>query len=150
MSGHSKWKQIQHKKGAADLKRGRIFSKLLRAISIAAKTEPNPQFNPRLRSAIEKAKENNVPADNIERAVSKASEQKNLEDVTIEAYGPEGAALIIQAITDNTNRTVNEIRNILNERGAKMATPGSVLWAFNAQTAGGQEYAAKFPQPISD
>ena len=150
MSGHSKWKQIAHKKGATDLKRGRIFSKLLRAISIAAKTEPNPQFNPRLRSAIEKAKENNVPADNIERAVSKASEQKNLEDVTIEAYGPEGAALIIQAITDNTNRTVNEIRNILNERGAKMATPGSVLWAFNAPTAGGQEYTAKFPQPISD
>src|SRR3990167_1828281 len=121
MSGHSKWKQIQHKKGAADLKRGRIFSKLLRAISVAAKTEPNPQFNPRLRSAIETAKENNVPADNIERAISKASEAKNLEDVVVEAYGPEGSALIITAVTDSKNRTINEIRNILNERQAKMA-----------------------------
>ncbi len=151
MSGHSKWKQIAHKKGVTDQKRGKIFSKLLRAISVAAKTEPNPQFNPRLRSAIDKARENNVPADNIERAISKASEEKNLEDLIIEAYGPEGSALIITAITDSKNRTVNEIRSILNEHNAKMANPGSVLWAFNPPAGGpDQEWAAKFPQPISD
>lgn len=150
MSGHSHWKQVQHKKGSADQKRGQIFSKLLRAISIAAKTEPNPQFNPRLRSTIEKAKENKVPQDNIERAISKASEQKNLEDVIIEAYGPEGAALIIQAITDNKNRTINEVRAILSEFGAKMANPGSVLWAFNTPTGGSQEWIAKFPQNASE
>src|SRR3989344_9395701 len=104
MSGHNKWSQIKNQKGAADKKRGQLFSKLLKAISIAAKTEANPQFNPRLRSVMEKAKEFNVPQDNIERAVSKASETKNLEDITVEAYGPEGAALIIEGITDNTNR----------------------------------------------
>jgi YebC/PmpR family DNA-binding regulatory protein len=149
MAGHSHWKQIQHKKGAADQKRGQLFSKLLRAISIAAKTDPNPQFNPRLRSAIEKAKENSVPTDNIERAISKASEAKNLEDVIVEAYGPEGSALIITAVTDNKNRTIAAVRNILNERGAKMANPGSVLWAFNTPTPG-QDWVAKFPQTISD
>lgn len=150
MSGHSHWKQVQHKKGAADQKRGRVFSKLLRAIAIAAKTEPNPQFNPRLRSTIDKAREYSVPADNIERAISKASESKNLEDLIIEAYGPEGSALIITAITDNKNRTVNEIRSILSDHEAKMANPGSVLWAFNAPAAPGQEWTAKFPQPITD
>lgn len=150
MSGHSHWKQVQHKKGTADQKRGQIFSKLLRAISVAAKTEPNPQFNPRLRSAVEKAKENNVPINNIERAISKASETKNLEDVTIEAYGPEGSALIITAITDSKNRAVNEIRGILNEYHAKMANPGSVLWAFNIPSAPEQEWTAKFPQSISE
>src|SRR3989338_11296018 len=109
MSGHSKWSQIKHKKGTTDQKRGQLFSKLLKAISIAAKKEPNPLYNPRLRSVIEKAKENSVPQENIERAISKASEEKNLDEVIIEAYGPEGAALIIQGVTDNTNRTVAEV-----------------------------------------
>ncbi len=147
MAGHSHWKQIQHKKGTADQKRGQIFSKLLQAISIAAKADPNPQFNPRLRTAIEKAKENKVPQDNIERAVSKASEAKNLEDLVIEAYGPEGSALVIEAITDNKNRTIAEVKAILNEHGAKFANPGSALWAFEKTDAGWQ---AKFPQPASE
>ncbi len=146
MSGHSHWKQIQHKKGSADQKRGQLFSKLLQAISIAAKADPNPQFNPRLRTAIEKAKENKVPQDNIERAISKASEAKNLEDLVIEAYGPEGSALIIEAITDNKNRTISEIKTILNEHGAKFANPGSALWAFEKTENGWQ---AKFPQAAS-
>lgn len=150
MSGHSHWKQVQHKKGATDQKRGQVFSKLLRAVSVAAKTEPNPQFNPRLRSAIEKARESSVPIDNIERAISKASEAKNLEDLVIEAYGPEGSALIITAITDSKNRAINEIRSILNEYHVKMANPGSVLWSFNAPSAAEQEWTAKFPQPVSD
>ncbi|MEK9186468.1 MAG: YebC/PmpR family DNA-binding transcriptional regulator, partial [Patescibacteria group bacterium] len=98
MSGHNKWSQIQHKKGVVDKKRGATFSKLLNAVSIAARSGPNPDFNPRLRSVIEKAKENKVPQENIERAISKASENKNLEELTIEAYGPEGSALIIEAI----------------------------------------------------
>lgn len=147
MAGHSHWKQIQQKKGSADQKRGQIFSKLLRAISAAAKQESNPDFNPRLRSAIETAKQNNVPNDNIERAVKKASEEKNLEDVIIEAYGPEKAAIIIEAITDNKNRTISEIRNILNENGAKMAEQGSVLWSFEKING---EWQAKFQQLISE
>jgi YebC/PmpR family DNA-binding regulatory protein len=145
MSGHSKWAQIKHKKGATDKKRAQLFSKLLKAISAAAKSEPNPQFNPRLRSAIEKAKENNVPQENIEKAVSRASEEKNLEDLIIEAYGPGGIAMIITAITDNRNRTISEIKHLLNENEAKMANPGSVLWSFE-QKAGNSEWAPKFPQ----
>lgn len=148
MSGHSHWKQIQHQKGAADQKRGQLFSKLLAAISIAARQEPNPDFNPRLRSAIEKAKENKVPLENIERAVSKASENKNLEEIIIEAYGPEKAALIIEAITGNKNRTIAEIRHLLGENGAKMAEPGSVLWAF--QQTPDKEWRPKFRQPLSE
>ena len=146
MSGHNKWSQIKTQKGITDKKRGQLFSKILKAISIAAKTEANPQFNPRLRSAMETAKEFNVPLDNIERAVSKASETKNLEDVVVEAYGPEGVALIIEAITDNTNRTIAEIKHVLTENNAKIAHPGSVLWSFEKTTEG---WKAKFPQAIS-
>jgi len=147
MSGHNKWSQIKNQKGAADLKRGRLFSKLLKAISIAAKTEPNPNFNPRLRSAIEKAEENNVPKDNIERAINKAKEEKNLEDIVVEAYGPEGSAIIIEGITDNTNRAISEIKHLLTEHGGKIANPGSVLWSFEKKDG---EWRAKFPQTISD
>ncbi|MDE2001201.1 MAG: YebC/PmpR family DNA-binding transcriptional regulator [Patescibacteria group bacterium] len=147
MSGHNKWSQIKNQKGAADMKRGRIFSKLLKAISIAAKTEANPQFNPRLRSAIEKAKQFNVPQDNIERAVSKASEEKPMEDIVVEAYGPEGVSLIIEGITDNTNRSISEIKHLLAEHDAKIATPGSVLWAFEKSD---NAWKPKFPQDVSD
>ena len=150
MSGHSHWKQIQQKKGTADIKRGQIFSKLLAAISIAARNEPNPDFNPRLRSAVEKAKENQVPLDNIERAIKKASETKNLEEIIVEAYGPEKVAIIIEGITDNKNRSISEIRTILNENGAKMAEQGSVLWSFDPPAGGNHEWIAKFKQAISD
>jgi len=153
MSGHNKWSQIKGKKGVTDAKRGQLFGKLLKAISIAAKSAPNPQFNPRLRSAIEKAKEFNVPQENIERAVSKAGEEKNLEDVIIEAYGPEGVAIIIEAITDNTNRTINEIRHILDLHGAKMANQGSVLWSFSSEggsaSGGEHNWQPKFKQSVS-
>lgn len=147
MAGHSKWAQIKHKKGAADKKRAQLFSKLLKAISAAAKSEPNPQFNPRLRSAIEKAKENNVPQENIERAISKAAGGESLEDLIIEAYGPAGIAMIITAITDNRNRTISEIKHLLSENEAKIANPGSVLWSFE-QKPGTNEWAPKFPQEI--
>ncbi len=149
MSGHNKWSQIKNQKGTADKKRGQLFSKLLKAISIAAKTESNPQFNPRLRSAIEKAEENNVPKDNIERAVNKAGEEKNLEDIVVEAYGPEGSAIIIEGITDSKNRAISEIKHILTQQGGKIANPGSVLWSFNLP-AGKESWKAKFPQTISE
>lgn len=148
MSGHNKWSQIKNQKAATDKKRGQIFSKILKAISIAAKTEPNPQFNPRLRSAIETAKAANVPQDNINRAVSKASEEKAMEDIVVEAYGPEGVSLIIEGITDNTNRSISEIKHILTENNAKIANPGSVLWAFEKTLDGA--WKAKFPQEVSE
>lgn len=149
MSGHSKWKKIKHQKGAADQKRGRIFSKLLAAISIAAKEESNPQFNPRLRSTIEKAKENNVPLENIERAIKRSQEVKTLEELVIEAYGPEGAAVLIEAITDNRNRAISEIKKIINDQGAKWADSGSVFWAFEPPAGGSGEWRVKFKNEIS-
>lgn len=147
MAGHSHWAGIKHKKGALDQKRGVLFSKLLRAISVAAKQEPDPQFNPRLKTAVEKAKENQVPQEKIENAVKRANETAdNLEELTIEAYGPEGAAILIEAITDNKNRTISEIKKSLGESGAKIAEPGSVLWTFESKDGDRQ---AKFKQEIS-
>ncbi len=151
MSGHSKWSQIKHKKAATDKQRGQIFSKLLKAISIAAKSEPNPQFNPRLRSAIEKARENQVPQDNIERAIKRASEaENNLEELLMEAYGPEGAAILIEAITDNRNRTISETKTLLKDFNAKWAEPGSVLWAFEQKPGQSQEAGAEAREDYLD
>ena len=142
MSGHNKWSQIKHQKSASDKKKSVVFSKVLNAITIAARDEANPQFNPRLRTLIEKAKENNIPQDNIERAIKKTKESDNLKEITVEAYGPGGSALIIDAITDNSNRTINELKFLLNENEAKMAEQGSVRWAFEGDKA-------KFPQEVS-
>lgn len=158
MSGHSHWAGIKHKKEATDQKRGQVFSKLLAAISAAAKAEPNSEFNPRLRTAIEKAKEAHIPAENIERAVKRAAEAgANLEELVFEAYGPGGAAIIIEAISDNKNRTVQEIKKILGEACGKWAESGSVRWAFelNADEHGQDadlrgKWRAKFPQALSD
>lgn len=153
MAGHSHAANVKHKKEANDKKRGKIFSKLIKAISIAARDEANPQFNPRLRTAIDTAVENQVPKENIERAIKKASEPgEQLEELTMEAYGPEGSALIITAITDNKNRTVSEVKLILKKQDAKWADPGSVLWAFDPPAGGDGEggWQAKFPQVISD
>ena len=171
MSGHSHWAGIKRKKGATDEKRGRVFSKLLIAISVAAKGEPNPDFNPRLRDAILKAKENSVPAENIERAVKRASESAEaLEELVMEAYGPGGVAILIEAATDSRNRTVAEVKKILSDNEGKWAEPGSVLWTFelsadrreldagqrgNPSTSLGasadspEKWRAKFPQEIS-
>lgn len=134
MSGHSKWSQIKHKKGVADQKKAKVFSKLARVITIAAKTKgQDPSLNPQLRSAIEKAQEMNMPKDNIERAIEKAQNQnaQNIEETILEAYGPEGIAVLIKTITDNKNRTIQEVRSVLNEYGGKMAQEGSVKWLFN-------------------
>lgn len=147
MSGHNKWSQIKHRKEAVDKKKGVVFSKLLRAISAAAKTEPSPDMNPRLRSLIETARAANVPNDNIARAIAKASEEKDLKEVVIEAYGPEKIAIIIECLTDNSNRTVAEVRNILSETGGKMGEMGSARWAFDNPSQG--VWTPKYPQTIS-
>jgi YebC/PmpR family DNA-binding regulatory protein len=150
MSGHSHWAGIKHQKETADQKRGQLFSKLLRAIAVAARNEPNPDFNPRLRAAIEKAKENKVPTENIERAIKHASGVgANLEELILEAYGPGGTAILIEALTDNKNRLVGEIKKILNENYGKWAEPGSVRWAFELLTKE-KSWQAKFSQQISE
>ena len=151
MSGHSKWSQIKHKKGLADIKKGQLFSKLIQTISLAAKKNPNPDFNPQLRSAIEKAKTNKLPSETIERAIKRASEIKeDLEELIIEAYGPSGVALIIEVITDNKNRTITEIKNILSRVDGRIAEPGGVCWAFNTPAAGGSKWQPKFKQETSN
>ncbi len=141
MSGHNKWSQIKNQKGVTDKKRGAAFGKILKAISVAARTEPNPVFNPRLRSLIEKAKEAAVPKENIERALSKTIGDEALEELTVEAYGPHGIAIIIRAITDSRNRTISEIKHLLAKNNGKFAEQGSVLWAFDGDVP-------KFPQAL--
>lgn len=146
MAGHSKWKQIKHHKEASDKKRSRLFSKLANIISIAAKNEQDPHFNPTLRSAIERAKAANLPQANIERAIKRAKESKDLEELTLEIYGPEGSGLLVQAITDNRNRTTNEIRALLRDFDAKLGHPGSLQWSFEKD---GDVYKPKFKQSVS-
>jgi YebC/PmpR family DNA-binding regulatory protein len=148
MSGHSHWAGIKHKKEITDQKRGKVFSKLLTLISAAARTEPNPDFNPRLRTAVAKAREAAVPAENIERAIKRASEAtEGLDELLFEAYGPAGVAILIEAISSSRNRTVQEIKNILKDHSGKWAEIGSVQWAFE-KTADG--WMAKNSQEISE
>ena len=133
MSGHSHWAGIKHDKGIADAKRGMAFSKLARMISIAAKKGRDPSINSALRVAIEKAREINMPTENIERAIKRGTgelEGTKLEEVIFEAYGPGNTAIIIEGITDNKNRTLNEIKKILGQSGGKLAVAGSVQWLF--------------------
>lgn len=133
MSGHSRWAQIKHKKAATDQKRGSLFSKLSKAISVAAKDGGDPASNLKLRLQIERAREANLPQENIERAVAKAANPKDaalLESVTYEAYGPRGSAILIEGITDNKNRTAAEIKHILALHGGKLAGAGAVAWLF--------------------
>lgn len=133
MSGHSKWSTIKHKKALTDAKKGKVFSKTAHMITLAARKGENPDMNPDLRLAIEKAKEVNMPKDNIEKAIKRGSgvEQKKLEEFLYEAYGPEGVAILIEGITDNKNRTSQEIKHLLGQNNSKMADPGSVLWMFD-------------------
>lgn len=134
MAGHSKWHSIKHKKGANDKKRGKIFTKHAKLIAIAAKDGSDPDLNPSLRVAIENAKAENVPNDNISRAIAKGSgEGKDgvqMSEVMYEAYGPGGTAFLIEAITDNKNRTVANVKAIINKKGANWAEPGSVAYMF--------------------
>jgi len=130
MAGHSHWAQIKHKKAIVDAKRGQTISKLIRAITVAAREGNNPETNYKLRSAIEKAKEFQVPLENIERAIKKGeSKEDNLEEIIFEAYLDE-AQILIKAITDNKNRTLGDLRHLLNKFNGRLAEPGSVIWNF--------------------
>lgn len=134
MSGHSKWSTIKRKKAAADAARGRIFTKLIKEITVAARDGGgDPDGNPRLRLAIQTAKAHNMPAENIKRAIQRGTGElpgAHYEEVTYEAYGPAGIALLISCVTDNKNRLVAELRHILERNGGKLAEAGSVAWAF--------------------
>ena len=135
MSGHSKWASIKHKKGAADARRGKIFTKLIREITVAAREGGgNADANPRLRLAIQKARDANMPADNIERGIKKGTgelEGVSYESVSFEGYAPGGVAVIVEGLTDNKNRTTSEVRSIFTKRGGNMAGAGSVAFQFN-------------------
>jgi len=135
LSGHSKWSSIKHKKAATDAKKGQLFTKLARDITMAARQgDPDPESNAGLRLAIQKAKQSNMPNDNIDRAVKKAvggNDGENLEEVTYEGYGPGGTAVIVQAVTDNRNRTVAEVRHAFSRGGGNMADSGAVAWQFD-------------------
>ena len=136
MSGHSKWSTIKRAKGAADLKRGQQFSKLSKAITVAAKQGgADPAGNPRLKLAIDTARSANMPKDNINRAIDKATSNttENIDELVYEGYGPGGAALFIEVLTDNRNRTIAEVRTMLNKHGGSMGDAGSVAWMFKTQ-----------------
>ncbi len=134
MSGHSKWSQIKHQKAAGDAKKSKIFAKLSRLISIAAAKGKDPNANPALRDAIAKAKEANMPSDNIQKAIKRGTgelkEGGALEEVLYEVFGPAGCAILIEGITDNKNRTLAEVRHILSKHELQLAGVGSALWAF--------------------
>jgi YebC/PmpR family DNA-binding regulatory protein len=135
MSGHNKWSTIKHKKGAADAKRGKIFTKLIKEITVAAKLGGgDAEGNPRLRAAIDKAKGENMPKDNIERAIKKGTgemEGVNYEEIIYEGYGPGGAAVLVEVMTDNRNRTVSDIRSIFTKCNGNMGETGCVSWMFD-------------------
>ena len=135
MSGHSKWSSIKHKKGAADAKRGKLFSKLSRAIIVAAREGgSDPAANLALQNAIEKARSYSMPKDNIERAIAKGSgadaEGSAFETVVYEGYGPEGVAVLVEALTDNRNRTASEVRHLFTKNGGNLGATGAVAWQF--------------------
>ncbi|ADL69081.1 transcriptional regulator [Thermoanaerobacterium thermosaccharolyticum] len=134
MSGHSKWANIKHKKEKMDAQKGKIFTKLTKDIIMAAKEGGDPETNSKLRDAIEKAKANNLPNDNIQRAIKKGTGELsggNLEEVVYEGYGPAGSAIIVEALTDNKNRTAGDIRHIFDRSGGSLGSSGCVAWMFD-------------------
>ena len=134
MSGHSKWATIKHKKGAADAKRGKTFTRLIKEITMAARAGGDPDGNPRLRTAIAAAKAENMPAENIKRAIQRGTgelEGANYEEITFEGYGPGGVAIIVESTTDNRNRTVSEIRHAFSKNGGNLGESNSVSWMFH-------------------
>ena len=137
MSGHNKWSTIKHKKGREDAKRGRIFTRLIKEITVAARMGGGSEdANPRLRQAVATAKAANMPSDNISRAIKKGTgelEGVSYEDATYEGYGPDGVAILVDCVTDNRNRTVSEVRHAFSRFGGKLAEPGAVAWQFSTR-----------------
>jgi YebC/PmpR family DNA-binding regulatory protein len=134
MAGHSKWASIKHKKKAVDAKRGQLFTKLSRAITVAARDGGDPESNPSLALAVQKARDASMPKDNIERAIAKGtgadSEADAYENVLYEGYGPGGVAILVEVLTDNRNRTGSEVRHLFTKHGGSLGEPGSVAWTF--------------------
>lgn len=134
MAGHSKWANIRHRKGRQDAKRGKIFTKIIRELTVAAKGGPNPADNPRLRAAVDKALSENMKRDTIEKAIARGagnSDAENYEELTYEGYGVNGVAFIVECMTDNRNRTVGEVRHAFTKRGGNLGTDGSVAYLFS-------------------
>src|SRR3989344_4660270 len=149
MAGHNKWAQIKRQKGANDAAKSSVWGKLAKRIAVESKKAKGDVNAPSLRSIIETAKKANMPKENIERAVQKGTsvDAASLEAVTYEAYGPGGAAIVIEAITDSRNRTAQEIKHLLSEQGLALASPGSALWAFEKTAEG---YTPKTTVPLSE
>ncbi|GAB4565082.1 MAG: YebC/PmpR family DNA-binding transcriptional regulator [Anaerolineae bacterium] len=137
MSGHSKWSTIKRRKGAQDAKRGALFTKLAREIQIAAREGPDPEYNFKLRLAIEKAKANSMPKENIERAIRRGAGlekgAEELEEIIYEGYGPHGVAILVEVVTDNRNRAVSEVRRVFTRAGGSLGEAGSVAWQFESK-----------------
>jgi YebC/PmpR family DNA-binding regulatory protein len=135
MSGHSKWSTIKHKKGATDAKRGKIFTKIIKEITVAARMGGgDPETNPRLRGALNSARSENMPKDTFERAIKKGTgdlEGVNYEEILYEGYGPGGVAVLVECLTDNRNRTIAEVRQVFNKAGGNVGTDGCVAWMFD-------------------
>jgi YebC/PmpR family DNA-binding regulatory protein len=147
MAGHSKWKNIQHRKGRQDAKRGKIFTKVTKEIILAAKNGGDPDTNPRLRAAVEAARAVNLPKDKIETAIKKGTGElasDALEEIIYEGYGPGGVALLLEAVTDNKNRTVAEVRHVLSKNGGSLGASGCVAWMFD------KKGVFEFPKTISE
>ncbi len=148
MSGHNKWSTIKHKKGAADAKRGKVFTKIIKELSVAAKLGGgDPSANPRLRTAIDKAKSENMPKDNIERAIKKGAgglEGLTYEEIIYEGYGPGGAAVLVEVLTDNRNRSVSDVRSIFSKCNGNMGEAGCVSWMFSKKGVIGYEKSIDF------
>ncbi|HCM43916.1 MAG: transcriptional regulator [Candidatus Kaiserbacteria bacterium GW2011_GWC2_49_12] len=149
MSGHNRWTQIKRQKGANDAERGALFGKLAKRITIESKKANGDLSSPALRSAIEKAKQTNMPKENVERAIAKGTsvDASTLDFIVYETYGPGGAAIIIDTLTDNRNRTGAEIKHLLSKHGLSLATQGSASWAFDKTQNG---YAPKNILPLSE
>jgi len=153
MSGHSKWATIKHKKGALDAKRGKIFTRLLKEIAVAAKNGGNPDSNARLRTAILAAKSENMPQENIKRAIQRGTgelEGVNYEEITFEGYGPGGVAVIVETLTDNRNRTVSEIRHAFSKNGGNLGESGSVRFMFSKKGVIGIEKDVATEEQLMD
>ena len=149
MSGHNKWSQIKHKKGASDAMKSKVWGKLAKRIIVESKIANGDVTSPTLRTWIEKAKAANMPKDNIDRAVKKgvSNDAGAMDSVVYETYGPGGSAILIEALTDSRNRTAQEIKHLLSERGLELASPGSAAWAFKKTNDG---YEATTTVPLSE
>ena len=152
MAGHNKWSKIKNRKAVTDAYKAKVFSKLIRAITVESKLAKGDTNSPSLRAAIEKARSENVPNDNIERAVKKGigGDTGAVEKIIYEAYGPGGCALIIEALTDNRNKAAQEIKYILSKNGYELAAPGSAAWAFTPPVGGVLGWVAQNTIPINE